>query len=113
MSGTPPVVQTEQVDEHMARVYIFFTVPIQYVDYGQLPVGAPHLMVAIATVGSTSPIQLTRERTAMENCLQQLLNNVGCFVSDLSCFKLRQLEAGEGNVIETTERLCKAHRVVV
>jgi hypothetical protein len=32
---------------------------------------------------------------------------------DLSYFKLRQLEAGEGNVIETTERLYRAHRVVV
>jgi hypothetical protein len=70
-------------------------------------------MVAIATVGLTSPIRLTRERTVMENCLQQLQNNVGCFVLDLSYFKLRQLEAGEGNVIETTERLCRAHRDVV
>ena len=113
MSGTPPIVQTEHVDEHMARVYISFTVHARYVDYGQLPVGAPHPMVAIATVGSTSPIWLTQERTAVENCLQQLQNNVGCFVPDLSYFKLRQLEAGEGNVIETTERLCRAHRVVV
>jgi hypothetical protein len=51
MNGTPPIVQTEHVDEHMARVYISFTVPTRYV--GQLPVGAPHPMVAIATVGST------------------------------------------------------------
>jgi hypothetical protein len=58
-------------------------------------------MVVIATDGSTSPIRLTRERTAVENCLQQLQNNVGCFVLDLSYFKLRQLEAGEGNVIES------------
>jgi hypothetical protein len=106
-------VQAEHVDEHIARVYIYFTVPTRYVDYGQLPVGAPHPMVAIATVGSTSPIRLTRERTAVENCLQQLQNNIGCFVQDHSYFKLRQLEAGEGNVIETTERLCRAHRVVV
>jgi hypothetical protein len=111
MNGTPPLVQTEHVDEHMARVYISFTVPARYV--GQLPVGAPHLMVAIATVGSTSPIRLTRERTAVENCLQQLQNNVGCFVPDLSYFKLRQLEAGEENVIETTEKLCRAHQDVV
>jgi hypothetical protein len=70
-------------------------------------------MVAIATVGKTSPIRLTRERTVVENCLQQLKNNVGCFVPDLSYFKLRQLETGEGNVIETTERLCRAHQDVV
>jgi hypothetical protein len=106
-------VQTEHVDEHMARVYISFTVPAQYVDYGQLLVGAPHPMVSIATVGSTSPIRLTRASTAVENCLQQLQNNVGCFVSDLSYFKLQQLEAGEGNVIETTEGLCRAHQDVV
>jgi hypothetical protein len=37
----------------------------------------------------------------MESCQQQLQNNVGCFVLDLFYFKLRQLEAGEGNVIET------------
>jgi hypothetical protein len=109
MNDTPPIVQTEHVDEHMARVYISFTVPARYVDYGQLPTGAPHPMVAIATVGKTTPIRLTRERTAVENCLQQLQNNVGCFVPDLSYFKLRQLETGEGTVIETTERLCRAH----
>jgi hypothetical protein len=49
----------------------------------------------------------------MENCLQQLQNNVGCFVPDLSYFKLRQLKAGEGNVIDTMERLCMAHQDVV
>jgi hypothetical protein len=70
MNGTPPIVQAEHVDEHMERVYISFTVPAQYVDYVQLPVGAPHPMVAIAIVGKTSPIRLTRERTAIENCLQ-------------------------------------------
>jgi hypothetical protein len=113
MNGTPPIVQTEHVDEHMERVYISFTVPARHVDYDQLPVGAPHQMVAIATVGSTSSIWLTRERTVVENCLQQLQNNVRCFMSDLSYFKLRQLEAGEGNVIETTKRLCRAHRDVV
>jgi hypothetical protein len=105
--------QTEHVDEHMARVYISFTVPARYVDYGQLPVDTPHPLVAIATVGKTSPIRLTRERTTVENCLQQLQNNVGCFVLDLSYFKLKQLETGEGNVIETTERLCRAHQDVV
>jgi hypothetical protein len=113
MNDTPPIVQTEHVDERMARVYISFTIPARYVDYSQLPVGAPHPMVAIATVGKTSPIRLTRERTAMKNCLQQLQNNVGCCVPDLSYFKLRQLEMGEGNVIETTERLCRAHQDVV
>jgi hypothetical protein len=113
MNGTPPIVQIEHVDEHMARVYISFTVPARYVDYDQLPAGAPHPMVAIATVGKTSPIQLTRERTAVENCLQQLQNNGGCFVLDLSYFKLRQLETGEGTMIQTTERLCKAHEDVV
>jgi hypothetical protein len=48
MSGTPPIVQTEHVDEHMARVYVSSTVPARYVDYDQLPVGAPHPMVSIA-----------------------------------------------------------------
>jgi hypothetical protein len=112
MNDTPPIVQTEHVDEHMARVYISFTVPARYVDYGQLSVGL-HPMFAIAIVGSTSPIRLTRESTAVESCLQQLQNNVRCFMPNLSYFKLRQLEEGEGNVIETTERLCRAHRVVV
>jgi selenophosphate synthase len=113
MKGTPPIVQTDHVDEHMARVYISFTVPTRYVDYDQVAVDAPHPMVAIAIVGKTSPIRLTRERTAMVNCLQQLQNNVGCFVPDLSYFKLSQLETGEGNVIETMERLCRAHQDVV
>jgi hypothetical protein len=49
----------------------------------------------------------------VENCLQQLQNNVGCFVPDLSYLKLRQFETGEGNVIETTERLCRGHQDVV
>jgi hypothetical protein len=95
MNGTPPIVQTEHVDEHMVGVYISFIVPARYVDYGQLPAGAPHPMVALATVGKTAPIRLTRERTVMENCLQLLQNIVGCFVPDLSYFKLRQLETGE------------------
>jgi hypothetical protein len=85
----------------------------RYVDYDQLPAGEPHPMVAIATVCKTAPIRLTRERTAMENCPQQLQNNVGCFVLDLSYFKLKQLETGEGTVVETTERLCRAHQDVV
>jgi hypothetical protein len=72
MSGTPPIVQTEHIDELMTRVYISLAVPARYVDYGQLPVGAPLPMVAITTVGSTSPIRLTQEKTAMENCLQQV-----------------------------------------
>jgi hypothetical protein len=70
-------------------------------------------MIAIATVGKTSPIRLTRERTIVENCLQHLQNSVGCFVPDLFYFKLGQLETGEGTVIETTERLCRAHQDVV
>jgi hypothetical protein len=49
----------------------------------------------------------------VENCLQQLQNNVGYFVPDLSYFKLRQLKGVEGSVIETTKRLCRAHRDVV
>jgi hypothetical protein len=59
MSGTPPRVQTERVDENMERVHISFTVPARNVDYDQLPVGVPQPMVPVATVGSTSPIQLT------------------------------------------------------
>jgi hypothetical protein len=113
MSGTPPRVQTEHVDDNMARVHISFTVLARNVYYGQLPVGVPHPMVPIAIVGSTSPIRLTRERTDVENCLQQLQLYVGCFMPDLSYFKLRQLKAGEGNVVQTTERLCRAHRVLV
>jgi hypothetical protein len=113
MNGTPPIMQTEHVDEHMARVHISLTVPARYVDYGQLPADAPQSMVAIATVSKTSPIRLTRERTAVENYLQQLQNNVGCFVPDLSYFKLRKLKTGEGTVIETTEKLCRAHQYVV
>jgi hypothetical protein len=113
MNGTPSIVQTAHVDEHMARVCISFTVPARYVDNGQFPADTPHPMVAIANVGKTTPIRLTRERTAVENCIQQLQNNVGCFVPELSYFKLRQLETGEGNVIDTTERLCRAHQDVV
>jgi hypothetical protein len=32
---------------------------------------------------------------------------------DPSYFKLRKLETGEGNVLETTDRLCRAHQDVV
>jgi hypothetical protein len=64
MSGTPPIVKIEHVDEHMARVYISFTIHARHVD------STTHPMVAIATVGSTTPIRLTRERTAVEDGLQ-------------------------------------------
>jgi hypothetical protein len=46
----------------------------------------------------------------VDNCLQQL-QTVGCFVQDL--FKLRQLEEGENYVVQTTERLCRAHQELV
>jgi hypothetical protein len=51
MNGTPPIVQTEHVDERMSRVYISSTITARSVDYDQLPLDAPHPMVAIATVG--------------------------------------------------------------
>jgi hypothetical protein len=64
MSGTPPIVQTEHVDEHMARVYVSSTVPARYVDYDQLPVGAPHPMVSIAN----SWLNITYSIIPREDC---------------------------------------------
>jgi hypothetical protein len=78
MNGTPPIVQTEHVDEHMARVYISFTVPTRYVDYDQLPAGAPHPMVAIATVGKTSLIRLTRDRTVILYNSSRIMLGASC-----------------------------------
>jgi hypothetical protein len=91
----------------MIRVHISFTAPARVVDYRSLLVGVPHPMVLIAEVGSASFIWLIRQRTT-ENYLQHL-QNVGCFMPDLSYFNLRQLEVGESNVVRTTEMLCRAH----
>jgi hypothetical protein len=66
MAGTPPIVQTERV-ENTTRVHICFTIPSRFVDYQLLLVGVPHPMVPIAAMGSASFIRLTRERTVMEN----------------------------------------------
>jgi hypothetical protein len=42
----------------------------------------------------------------MEACLQQLQDH-GYFVLDFSYFQIKQLEAGENNVILTAEMLCQ------
>jgi hypothetical protein len=68
-AGTPPIVYIECV-ENMVRVHISFTIPARFVDYRSLLVGVSHPIVPVAAVGSISPIWLTREGTAMENCLQ-------------------------------------------
>ena len=106
MSGTEPVVQTEQVG-NMSRLHISFSIAARGVDYRTLPVGMPHPMVPVAVF-----IRLSQERTVVEKCIEEL-KNIGCFVPDFSYFKIQQLQAGESNVVHTVERLCRAHQDVV
>jgi len=63
-------------------------------------------MVSIATKGGVAPIWVTYERLPVEVCLQQLQDH-GYFVPNFSYFRIKQLEAGESNVIQTAERLCQ------
>ena len=63
-------------------------------------------MVSIATVGAVAPIWVTYETLAMEACLQQLQDH-RYLVLDFSYFQIKQLEAGENNVILTAEMLCQ------
>ena len=111
MSGTEPVVQTEQVG-NMRRLHISFSIAARGVDYRTLPVGMPHLMVPVAVVGDAAFIRLTQERTAVEKCIEAL-KNIGCFVLDFSYFKMQQIQAGESNVVHTAERLCRTHQDVI
>ena len=62
-------------------------------------------MVSIAAIGGIAPNWVTYERLAVEACLEQLQDH-GYFVPDFSYFRIKQLEVGESNVIQTTERLC-------
>ena len=63
-------------------------------------------MVSIAAMGGVVPIWVTYERLAAEACLQQLYDH-GYLVPNFSYFLIKQLEAGENNIILTAERLCQ------
>jgi hypothetical protein len=67
------------------------------------------LMVSIAAMGGVAPNWVTYERLAVEVCLEQLQDH-GYFVQDFSYFRIKQLEAGESNVIQTAERLCQLNQ---
>ena len=66
-------------------------------------------MVSIAAMGGVAQIWTTYERLAVEACLQQH-KNYGYFVSDFSYFRIKQLQAGESNVILIAEWLCRLTR---
>ena len=66
-------------------------------------------MVSIAAIGGVVPIWVTYERLAAEACLQQLYDH-GYLVPNFSYFLIKQLEAGENNIILTAERLCQLNQ---
>jgi hypothetical protein len=57
-------------------------------------------MISITAVGEVAPNWVTYERLAVEACIEQLQDH-GYFVPDFSYFQIKQLEAGESNVIQT------------
>ena len=107
MGGTPPVVQAEQVG-NQTRLHISFSVPARGVDYQTLP----HPMVPVVVVGDPAFYEITRDRTAVERCLQEL-QRIGCFVPDFSHFKILQMGTGQSTVVETVKRLFKGPQDVV
>ena len=74
-----------------------------------MELGEAKLIVSIAAMGGVALIWATYERLAVEACLLQLQDH-GYFVPDFSYFKIKQLEAGESNVILTTGRLCQLNQ---
>ena len=108
--GTSHVVQTEVVGEpHFKRVHISFQVSVRDTDFTSMSPGESIPMVSIAVWGQIAPNRVTLESTVMEACIEQLKDH-GYFVPDLSYFRIKQLEEGEGNVIVTTERLCRLNQ---
>lgn len=111
MAGILPVVQAEQVG-NFSRLHISFSVPARGVDFRTWPMRVPHPMVPIAVVGDPAFYQITRARTAVERCLQEL-QNIGCFVPDFSHFKILQMGTSQSTVVETVESLSRGPQDVV
>ena len=111
LGGTTLVVQLELVRQpDIKRVHISFQVPIRHVDFssmepGEDPISSTIPMVSISAMSGEAHIWTTYERLAVEAYLQQLKDH-GYFVPDFSYFRIKQLKAGESNVILTAERLC-------
>ena len=112
LGGTSPVVRLELVwQPDFKRVYISFQVPVRHVDFflmepGEDPISSRIPMVSIAAMGGEAQIWTTYEKLAVEVWLRQLQNH-GYLVLDFSYFQIKQLEAGENNVILTAEMLCQ------
>ena len=93
----------------LKNVHISFQVLVRHIDFGLIEQGEATPMVSIASMGGVEPIWVTYERLVVEACLQHLQDH-GYFVPDFSYFKIKQLEAGESNVILIAERLCQLNR---
>ena len=92
----------------------YIQVPVRDIDFasmepGEDPISSTIPMVSIAAMGGEAQIWTTYERLAVEACMQQLKDH-GYFVPDFSYFRIKQLQAREGNIILTTERLCRLTR---
>jgi hypothetical protein len=102
----------EEIGNNSKRLHISFVVHARGVDYQYLQIGVPHPMVPIAVAGDAAFYRITQERTAMERCLEAL-QNIWCFVPDFSYFKIKQHQMGKSSMVQSVERLCRAHPDVV
>jgi hypothetical protein len=110
VDGTTLVVQTEVVRQpYFKQVHISFQAPVRNIDFTLMAPEDAIPMVSIAAMGGVAPNWVTYERLAVEVCLEQLQDH-GYFVQDFSYFRIKQLEAGESNVIQTAERLCQLNQ---
>jgi hypothetical protein len=74
--------------------------------------GMPYPMVLIAVADDVAFYRITQQRIAVQKCIEEL-QNIGCFVPNLSYFKRQQLRTDESNVVHTVVRLCRAHQDVI
>ena len=96
LGGTPlQVVTTER--QQFKKITISFEIPSRQ-DVGT--------MIQIVASGKESPVQMTYERRAIEDCLLKL-QNYGYLTPDLSWFKIKTLQQNQQDIVTLCETLSR------
>jgi len=96
LGGSPlQVVTTER--QQFKKMTISFEIPSRQ-DVGT--------MIQIVASGKESPVQMTYERRAIEDCLLKL-QNYGYLTPDLSWFKIKTLKQNQQDIVTLCETLSR------
>ena len=96
LGGSPlQVVTTER--QQFKKLTISFEIPSRQ-DVGT--------MIQIVASGKESPVQMTYERRAIEDCLLKL-QNYGYLTPDLSWFKIKTLQQNQHDIVSLSKTLSR------